>query len=258
MYREQFDPPGIKEFIGIATMEVIGDTLLNNQKRYFKLTNEPLYWYIDTAMIRPDSLEGKLYIYLPDVNEEVLYEDFFAQVGDTTWIDSVEYKVLISETPFEVWGMSTIKRTVDYNYRFQSYELVKNVGLFKWGFMDFFALYTKELSGCIIDGVVYGDTTVVSVDCDIPNLPTEFSLSQNYPNPFNPSTKISWQSPVGGWQTLKVYDVLGNEVVTLVNEEKPEGSYEVEFEATNLTSGIYFYQLKTGHFVKTMKMVFMK
>jgi len=95
------------------------------------------------------------------------------------------------------------------------------------------------------------------------NSPTEFSLEQNYPNPFNPSTKISWQSPVGSWQTLKIYDVLGNEVATLVNEYKPAGTYEVNFnghsdEGQNLSSGIYFYQLKAGDFVQTKKMMLMK
>jgi hypothetical protein len=85
-----------------------------------------------------------------------------------------------------------------------------------------------------------------------------FSLSQNYPNPFNPSTKISWQIPVGGWQTLKIYDVLGIEVTTLVNEYKPAGSYEVEWEATGLASGVYFYQLKADDFVETKKMILMK
>jgi hypothetical protein len=90
-----------------------------------------------------------------------------------------------------------------------------------------------------------------------------FSLYQNYPNPFNPSTKISWQSPVGSWQTLKVYDVLGNEVATLVNEEKPAGNYEVEFNnhagtVRNLPSGIYFYTLTAGSFTQTKKMLMIK
>ncbi len=88
--------------------------------------------------------------------------------------------------------------------------------------------------------------------------PKYFALEQNYPNPFNPSTKISWQSPVGGHQTLKVYDVLGNEVATLVNEEKPAGVYEVEFDASRLSSGIYFYTLRAGNFIETKKMILMK
>ena len=90
------------------------------------------------------------------------------------------------------------------------------------------------------------------------NLPTEFALEQNYPNPFNPSTKISWQSPVGSQQSLKVYDVLGNEVTTLVNEYKPAGRYEVEFDAINLPSGVYFYQLQAGEFINTRKMILLK
>jgi len=90
------------------------------------------------------------------------------------------------------------------------------------------------------------------------DLPEQFRLEQNYPNPFNPSTKISWQSPVGSWQTLKVYDVLGNEVSTLVDEYKPAGKYEVEFDASPLTSGVYFYQLNAGEFIQTKKMILLK
>jgi len=90
------------------------------------------------------------------------------------------------------------------------------------------------------------------------NPPTEFVLYQNYPNPFNPSTKISWQSPVGSWQTLKIYDVLGKEVVTLVDEYRPAGKYKVEFNGTGLTSGVYFYQLRAGEFISTRKFVLLK
>lgn len=89
-------------------------------------------------------------------------------------------------------------------------------------------------------------------------LPEEFILYQNYPNPFNPVTSISWQSPVSGWQTLIVYDVLGTEVATIVSEEKPAGSYEVNFDASGLTSGIYFYRLQVGNFVETKKMTLLK
>ena len=89
-------------------------------------------------------------------------------------------------------------------------------------------------------------------------LPNEFILHQNYPNPFNPSTKISWQSPVGSWQTLKLYDVLGNEVATLVNEYRNAGSYETEFNAEKLSSGVYYYQLRAGAFFETKKMELIK
>jgi hypothetical protein len=89
-------------------------------------------------------------------------------------------------------------------------------------------------------------------------VPDNFQLFQNYPNPFNPSTKISWQSPVGSWQTLKVYDILGNEVATLVDEYKPAGKYEVEFNAAELSSGVYFYTLQAGSFTNTKKLILMK
>jgi hypothetical protein len=88
--------------------------------------------------------------------------------------------------------------------------------------------------------------------------PSSFSLFQNYPNPFNPSTVISWQLPVGNHVLLKVYDVLGREVATLINEEKPIGNYEVELDGTNLPSGIYFYRLQAGSFIVTKKMLLLK
>ncbi len=89
-------------------------------------------------------------------------------------------------------------------------------------------------------------------------LPENYTLSQNYPNPFNPSTQLSWQSPVAGHQTLKVYDVLGNEVATLVDEYKDAGRYETTFDASRLASGIYFYRLRAGTFVETRKMLLVR
>ncbi len=95
------------------------------------------------------------------------------------------------------------------------------------------------------------------------NIPESFQLFQNYPNPFNPSTAISWQSTVGSHQTLKVYDVLGNEVAVLVDEYKPAGEYVAEFSvgqdsSPDIASGIYFYQLKAGSFVTTKSMILIK
>lgn len=90
----------------------------------------------------------------------------------------------------------------------------------------------------------------------------DFNLFQNYPNPFNPSTKISYQSSAGGWQTLKIYDVLGNEIAILVNEYRPAGRYEVEFQSTvngsQLASGIYFYTLRAGNYSESKKMILLR
>ena len=97
-----------------------------------------------------------------------------------------------------------------------------------------------------------------SNEIEVDFIPKEFVLYQNYPNPFNPSTTIKYQIPELSFVTIKVYDVLGNEITTLVNEEKSIGSYEVEFNATNLPSGIYFYKIQAGSFVETKKMTLLK
>ena len=124
-------------------------------------------------------------------------------------------------------------------------------------------IFTDENNGWILgdNGNVYKTNVggvIVDVNEPMLDLPTEFSLSQNYPNPFNPSTTISWQSPVSSHQTLKVYDVLGNEVSTLVDEFRNAGSYDVDFNASKLSSGVYFYRLQAGSFIQTKKMILIK
>ena len=86
----------------------------------------------------------------------------------------------------------------------------------------------------------------------------DYSLSNNFPNPFNPATKIEFRIADFGFVSLKIYDVLGNEIAILVNEEKPVGSYEVEFDASSFPSGIYFYQLRAGEFIQSKKMSLIK
>jgi len=90
------------------------------------------------------------------------------------------------------------------------------------------------------------------------NIPRRFSLSQNYPNPFNPMTHIVFAIPVSGFVTLKIFDLLGREVATLVNEEKRAGSYEVTWNPKSVSSGVYFYQLHAGKFVQTKKLMLQK
>ncbi len=127
--------------------------------------------------------------------------------------------------------------------------------------------YQYRLKQIDFDGTFeYSNTIEVEI-----NSPTKFSLEQNYPNPFNPSTKIKYAIPTPpsssplamgrnevGFVTLKVFDVLGKEVATLVNEEKSAGSYHVDFNASHLASGIYYYQLRAGDYSETKKMILMK
>ena len=113
------------------------------------------------------------------------------------------------------------------------------------------------------NNLILKDVTL-AYDNDDNYISLDYKLNQNYPNPFNPSTRISWQSSVGGWQTLKVYDVLGNEVATLVDEYREAGIHETEFNVqetsrgVSLPSGVYFYQLKAGDFVQTKKMILLR
>lgn len=125
-------------------------------------------------------------------------------------------------------------------------------------------------SGTTRDGWYLDDIGVFyyTIPTDVSNITEplyDFSLEQNYPNPFNPSTKIKYSIPsvaLSGVEeslvTLKVFDVLGNEVTTLVNEEKPSGEYEVVFDAAGLSSGIYFYKLQVGSFTETKKLVLIR
>ncbi|MFH1525179.1 MAG: lamin tail domain-containing protein, partial [Bacteroidota bacterium] len=105
---------------------------------------------------------------------------------------------------------------------------------------------------------------IAEVDATIPtsvdegSLPTDYALFQNYPNPFNPRTVIKFQVPSSKFVKLQVYDMLGREIQTLVDEYKPQGVYEVSFDASSLTSGLYFYKLTAGNFVQTKKLVLLK
>lgn len=102
------------------------------------------------------------------------------------------------------------------------------------------------------------ENVVVGTEDNAAVQPKTYSLEQNYPNPFNPTTKIKYSIPEASQISLKIYDVLGNEVAQLVNQEKPAGSYEVEFNASSLSSGVYFYKLKSGSFIQTKKMIVLK
>jgi photosystem II stability/assembly factor-like uncharacterized protein len=117
-------------------------------------------------------------------------------------------------------------------------------------------VYDNKIWAGTNDGLWYKELETTSIEPI--EQPNDFNLKQNYPNPFNPSTKISWQSALSGHQSLKVYDVLGNVITTLVDEERPAGKYDTSFNASGLASGIYFYKLQIGNYVETKKMILLR
>jgi len=122
-----------------------------------------------------------------------------------------------------------------------------------FGETDQYQMYVDDFTFTDLLFVSVEDSNEVNV-----NAPVTYSLDQNYPNPFNPSTKIKYSLPVSGCVSLKVYDILGKEVTMLVNEEKTIGTYELNWNPTNLPSGVYFYRLQAGSFVQTRKMILLK
>ncbi|MBK7229804.1 MAG: T9SS type A sorting domain-containing protein [Ignavibacteriales bacterium] len=136
-------------------------------------------------------------------------------------------------------------------------ENIKSVA-FPYDQKYYWRVRSENLNGVSEWSETWSFTTSSPTSVDEKIIPDQISLEQNYPNPFNPSTKISWQSSVTSHQTIKVYDVLGNEVATLVDEFRNAGSYEINFNANSLSSGIYFYKLTIGSFVDSKKMILLR
>ncbi|NNG25932.1 MAG: T9SS type A sorting domain-containing protein [Ignavibacteriaceae bacterium] len=106
--------------------------------------------------------------------------------------------------------------------------------------------------------IYFFPSTASEVEDEGTHLPESFYLRQNFPNPFNPTTNIKFRTTDLGFVSLKVYDILSNEITTLVNDVKPAGSYEVIFSASELTSGVYFYTLQAGQYIETRKMTLLR
>lgn len=132
------------------------------------------------------------------------------------------------------------------------WDLVQIVNLDSDPYLE--VVYSNGIGG--MNPIVILDLQASSVGEN--NIPEGYSLQQNYPNPFNPNTTISYSIPTSGFVSLKVYDLLGNEIAALVNEEKTAGSYSVNFDASNLSSGVYFYKLFAGNYFEVKKMNLMK
>ncbi|MFZ1279412.1 MAG: T9SS type A sorting domain-containing protein [Ignavibacteriaceae bacterium] len=255
------------------TRKVVSNETLSNNKQYFKI--EEKYYnspYTKFVYERIDTSSGMVYRFdseCSNPDSEKVIDDFNSEVGDSLLLqrytmcwDSIQ-TYFSEESTLPVFSEQRETRRFDYNWlEGHTHLLAKGLGIINMGYGYDFGFTNYNLNGCVIDGEVYGDTTFTDVDDEFDLIPTEYKLEQNYPNPFNPSTIISYQLQKAGNVTLKVFDVLGREVATLVDEYRNAGSYEVEFNASSINhhpaSGIYFYQLKAGEFVETKKMLLLK
>jgi hypothetical protein len=255
--------------------KITGETTMPNGKTYYILNEYDAY--IDSTDIfyeRIDPSTFKLFRYDTDsvqTNQEYLLDDLIVILGDTIkayryfshfpevrvtiYKDACEFKDFGLQYPVPRIQFNTYSGT---NNEF-NYFLTYAIGLDSF-YINKSNQYsaTFDLKGFIVDGILHGDTTTVAVENEISELPTEFSLLQNYPNPFNPATTIKFSTPEFTKVTLIIYDILGREIVTLVNEEKSAGTYEIEFFAENMPSGIYFYTLIAGSYSDTKKMILLR
>ncbi|MDP2303817.1 MAG: T9SS type A sorting domain-containing protein [Ignavibacteria bacterium] len=207
---------------------------------------------------------------------------FYNTVVDTSIADTlypVSPQNILTPTPvnFKIWNTTT-NQPVNFSYKKTGTvttaqtifikELVKNKLMRTWRLIVRFpginviptlgdTLTMKTIKGFSIFDTLKVMSIPVNIN-DVESIPNDYSLSQNYPNPFNPITKINYTIPQTGLVTIKVFDILGKEITTLVNEEKKSGNHKIEFNGSKLSSGIYFYQIKSGSFTATKKLVLLK
>ncbi len=232
-------------------------------------TNALLTNWNDT--LRIDSLTGNILAlqnppyYCPSHPNDYIFDSLYLKKSDPR----------NTCTSYPCWDTSTQnvfgfqKKTKSFGYMIPNYSRLIQYA------MDIGVIYSYRgcwiagacgfnLTGCVIDGVSYGDTTFpVGVNQISSVVPKSFSLYQNYPNPFNPGTKIKFDIPSNVKSDksnvkLIIYDALGREVATLVNEPLNPGTYEVEWDASNYPSGVYFYKYETQEYSETKRMVLIK
>jgi len=251
---------------GTMKSGVMKDTIINSRK-YYLCTIPALYPHL----IRVDSVTGNVLGYYPSGGcsyqpNEILIDSLRSRKLDTTNFCNYLKRRCRDTGYVNLFGSQFSKKEFDpvLALTASSRKYAKNLGIY---FLDEGDPYVTvySLKGCVINGVVYGDTSApVGINKISELLPSTFFLHQNYPNPFNPVTKIKFDLPPftkggpGGFVSLKVYDVLGREIAVLVNEQLKPGTYEVELDGTTFPSGVYFYKLITDDYVETKKMVLLK
>jgi hypothetical protein len=222
-------------------------------KLYYEVNDGALQFYT-YARLREDNF----YVLFNEIDstEGAGYYKKNAVIGDT-WTAGTLVCTIEDTFVANVFGEQT---TIKYLTKDDGLVYVQEYWTEKFGELGSqdFGGVIDDLKGCVIDGIVYGDTSFIPVSVEDEFTLNEFVLSQNFPNPFNPSTSINFTLPEGDFISLEVFDVLGEKVKTLINEFKTAGTHTIQFEADVLASGIYLYVLRTTNFTKTKKMQLMR
>ncbi|RMH97260.1 MAG: T9SS C-terminal target domain-containing protein, partial [Calditrichaeota bacterium] len=244
-------------------MEITGDTTFTNDHHYFLLSNPDVTL---GPYVRVDS--GFIYLAEQYDGAEVPVYNLNARLGETratNWRNLFFSVTLYHVDTTTVFG----RQTVVYYYGLDGLTVSEIRFSRDFGPLEIhhygdppnpFPVESYYLTGCIIGDSTYG--TVVGIGKS-EELPAQFQLLQNYPNPFNPVTNVEFGLPNTEWVTLKVYDLLGREVKTLVDQRLPAGYHTVQWDGTNhagqsVVSGVYLYRLEAGNFVQTRKMVLLR
>jgi len=249
-------------------VRIIKDTVINSKKYFITSGSFPGF---GGSLIRVDSATGNLYKrfnsgYCSYSPYEILIDSLKAHKNDTAYVcDSGVKHICVDTNIANVLNMSVRKKAFErYNFEgFVTYSYGYGIGIFGTFEFSSFGSGGDWLVGAYINGVLYGDTLLTGIEKLNELIPEKYSLYQNYPNPFNPTTTIRFEVPLSkgglkGVVSLKIFDILGKEVATLVNEQLTPGTYEDDWNASQFPSGIYFYKLTAGNFSETKKLILLK
>jgi Secretion system C-terminal sorting domain len=238
------------------TITVEGDTLMTNGKVYKKMVKRqiPNNLIQSSSFIRIDSLQAKLYTYnIDSVGNEYFLDSLRLTIGS----NSRRYGRLMRIDTIRLFEITTTERYFGAYVGGSSYSVAYGIGLISASSGEFIDIpYYTTLLYTQINGNEYG--TFVNVKKDEPSQPNDFSLEQNYPNPFNPSTTIRYSLKKACFISLKVYNILGQELRTIISDQQFAGRYEILFDARELPSGVYFYKLQTDNQTDIKAMVLIK
>ena len=247
-YRLQISTDSLLNYLVFDKPEILDTNILVNLPEY----NTKYYWRVETS-----SIDGEKY--LSEINSFLTLDPVYVSLPILPNNNSII-------SPFDIaFSWNGVNGGLYYTFELSKDFMFSEV-LIHQSYLYYNTFQIDSLDFCrdyywriqthsnLVSGCLWSDIYKVSTI----GFPLEYKLLQNFPNPFNPNTNISYQLPNAGNVDIKVFDVLGREVATLVDEYKNAGNNEIEFNASNLPSGVYFYQLKSGNYLETKKMIFLK